>query len=354
MNAEGRPYSDTGMRFLVGAASFVIVVAGLRAAQQLVVPFLLAVFLAVVSVPFMRWLQSKRVPRLLAMLSTVLAAIGVIALLALVLGRSLNQFADVAPQYQARLQELMDSVVGLLRGLGIPTDAWQSLDLLPVGLFDVLGGALGALASFASNTFLVLLAVIFILMEAAGFSAKLQAAFGSGAHFGPLARMTRQVQNYLVIKTAVSAATGTIVGLWVAALGLDFAVLWGLVAFLLNFVPNLGSIIAAVPAVLLALIQLGPGRAAVIAVGYVFVNIVFGNFVEPMLMGRRLGLSTLVVFSSLVFWGWVWGPVGMLFSVPLTMVVKIALENTQDFRWVSVMLEANPTVSVKAPASGPS
>jgi predicted PurR-regulated permease PerM len=354
MNAEGRPYSDAGTRFLVGAASFVIVVAGLRAAQQLVVPFLLAVFLAVVSVPFMRWLQSRRVPRLLAMLSTVLAAIGVIALLALVLGRSLNQFADVAPQYQARLQDLMDSVVGLLSGWGIPTDAWQSLDLLPVGLFDVLGGALGALASIASNTFLVLLAVIFILMEAAGFSAKLQAAFGSGAHFGPLARMTRQVQNYLVIKTAVSAATGTIVGLWVAALGLDFAVLWGLVAFLLNFVPNLGSIIAAVPAVLLALIQLGPGRAAVIAVGYVFVNIVFGNFVEPMLMGRRLGLSTLVVFTSLVFWGWVWGPVGMLFSVPLTMVVKIALENTQDFRWVSVMLEANPTVSAKAPASGPS
>ena len=349
MTAEGRPYSDTGTRFLVGAASFVIVVAGLRAAQTLVVPFLLAVFLAVVSVPFMRWLQSKGVPRVLAIPSTVLGAVGVIAILALVLGRSLNQFADVAPQYQRRLQELVDSSFGLLRAWGIPTEAWQSLDLLPAGLFDVLGGALSALASFASNTFLVLLAVIFILTEAAGFSAKLQAAFGSAAQFGPLERMTRQVQNYLVIKTAISAATGTVVGLWVWALGLDFAILWGLVAFLLNFVPNLGSIIAAVPAVLLALIQLGPGRAAAIAVGYVFVNIVFGNFVEPTLMGRRLGLSTLVVFTSLVFWGWVWGPVGMLFSVPLTMVVKIALENTEDFRWVAVMLEANPPSNAPAP-----
>ena len=350
MNGQRRPYSDAGTRFLVGAASFVIVVAGLRAAQQLVVPFLLAVFLAVVSVPFMRWLQSRRVPRLLAMLSTVLAAVAVIALLALVLGRSLNQFADVAPQYQTRLQELMDSSFGLLNGWGIPTQEWQALDLLPVGLFDVLGGALSALASFASNTFLVLLAVLFILMEAAGFSAKLQAAFGSGTQFGPLERMTRQVQNYLVIKTSLSAATGTVVGLWVAAMGLDFAILWGLVAFLLNFIPNLGSIIAAVPAVLLALIQLGPGLATVIAIGYLVVNIVFGNFVEPMLMGRRLGLSTLVVFMSLVFWGWVWGPVGMLFSVPLTMVVKIALENTQDFRWVAVMLEANPTA--RASTSG--
>jgi AI-2 transport protein TqsA len=349
MTAEGRPYSDTGTRFLVGAASFVIVVAGLRAAQTLVVPFLLAVFLAVVSVPFMRWLQSKGVPRVLAIPSTVLGAVGVIAILALVLGRSLNQFADVAPQYQRRLQELVDSSFGLLRAWGIPTEAWQSIDLLPGGLFDVLGGALSTLASFASNTFLVLLAVIFILTEATGFSAKLRAAFGSAVQLGPLERMTRQVQNYLVIKTAISAATGTVVGLWVWALGLDFAILWGMVAFLLNFIPSLGSIIAAVPAVLLALIQLGPGRAAVIALGYVFVNIVFGNFVEPTLMGRRLGLSTLVVFTSLVFWGWVWGPVGMLFSVPLTMVVKIALENTEDFRWVAVMLEANPPGSAPTP-----
>ena len=349
MNAESRSHSDTGTRFLVGAASFIIVVAGLRAAQALVVPFLLAVFLAVVSVPFMRWLQSKRVPLVLAILSTVLVAIGMIATLVFVLGRSLNQFSDVAPQYQTRLQALMDSLVSLLAGWGVPTEAWESLDLLPVGLFDVLGGALSALASFASNTFLVLLAVIFILTEAAGFSAKLQVAFGSTAQFGSLERMTRQVQNYLMIKTAISAATGTVVGLWVAALGLDFAVLWGLIAFLLNFIPNLGSIIAAVPAVLLALIQLGPGHAAVIAAGYVFVNIVFGNFIEPMLMGRRLGLSTLVVFMSLVFWGWVWGPVGMLFSVPLTMVVKIALKNTQEFRWVAVMLEANPSSSVPTP-----
>lgn len=349
MNTESRPHSDTGTRFLVGAASFIIVVAGLRAAQTLVVPFLLAVFLAVVSVPFMRWLQSKRVPLVLAILSTVLVAIGMIATLVFVLGRSLNQFSDVAPQYQTRLQALMDSLVSLLSGWGVPTEAWESLDLLPVGLFDVLGGALSALASFASNTFLVLLAVIFILTEAAGFSAKLQVAFGSTAQFGSLERMTRQVQNYLMIKTAISAATGTVVGLWVAVLGLDFALLWGLMAFLLNFIPNLGSIIAAVPAVLFALIQLGPGSAAVIAVGYVFVNIVFGNFIEPMLMGRRLGLSTLVIFMSLVFWGWVWGPVGMLFSVPLTMVVKIALKNTQEFRWVAVMLEANPSSSVSTP-----
>ncbi len=342
MSEERHRPSDAGMRFLIGAACLVVLVAGLRAVAQIALPFLVAVFLAVVSVPFMSWLQRRRVPRPLAVLCTVLAAISVISLLGLVVGRSINEFTAAAPRYQDRLQELIDSAVGLAADVGLPVEEWSSFELLPVGLFDLLGGALGAIASFASNTFLVLLTVIFILVEAVGFSTKLRAAFGEGAHFGQLERMTQQVQNYLVIKTAISATTGLLVGLWVAALGLDFALLWGLVAFLLNFIPSLGSIIAAVPAVLLAVVQLGLPRAGVIALGYVGINIVFGNFVEPMLMGRRLGLSTLVVFVSLVFWGWVWGPIGMLFSVPLTMVVKIALENTEEFRWVAVMLDADP------------
>ena len=153
--------------------------------------------------------------------------------------------------------------------------------------------------------------------------------------------MTLQVQNYLAIKTAVSVFTGVLVGIWVWALGLDLPLLWGLVAFIFNYIPNLGSILAAVPAVLLALVQFGPGRAAVVASGYLAINLVFGNDVEPMMLGRRLGLSTLVVFMSRVFWGWVWGPVGMLLSVPLTMMLKIAMENTEDLRWVAVMLDKN-------------
>ena len=336
--------STGGTRFLVAAAALIIVVTGLREASNLVLPFLVAVVFAVVSMPFMRWLLKHHLPQPLAVLITVLAAITVMAVFVLVVGRSVNQFSVVAPRYQVRLQELMNSTLELLEGVGISAAEWQSLELLPVGLFDILSGALGAVASFASNTFLVLLTVIFILMEAAGFHHKLREAFGEGIDLGHFDRMTRQVQHYLVIKTAISAMTGTIVGLWVATLGLDFPLLWGLIAFLFNFIPNLGSVLAAVPAVLLAVIQFGPSRAAVIAIGYLAINIVFGNFVEPTLMGRKLGLSPLVVFVSLVFWGWVWGPVGMLFSVPLTMVVKIALENTQDFRWIAVMLNANPSV----------
>ena len=209
----------------------------------------------------------------------------------------------------------------------------------------LVGNALRAVGALLSNAFLVLLLVIFILFEAAGFRNKLAVAFGGeGEHLRQLGRMAAQVQQYLVIKTAVSTATGLFIGVWVWMVGLDAPQLWGVLAFAFNFIPTLGSIFAAVPAVLLALIQpdISPVGAVVIAAGYAGVNVVFGNFVEPTLMGRRLGLSTLVVFMSLVFWGWVWGPVGMLFSVPLTMAVKIALENTNEFRWVAVMLDANP------------
>ena len=354
MTADSRLSRDAGVRFLVATASVVVIIAGLRAAGDLILPFLIAVFLAVVNVPLMNWLVRLRVPKPLAVLLTILTAVSIVGILVAVLAGSINQLTAAAPAYQARLRELGTSAIGLGEQLGLPVEEWTSVELAPSGMFDLIGGVIGdtvrTVGSFLSNTFLVLLTVIFILFEAAGFGRKIRIAFGAEADpFGPLSRMTAQVQTYLVAKTAVSAATGLAVGIWVAALGLDFPLLWGVVAFMFNFIPNLGSILAAVPAVLLAVVQFGPGRAAIIAAGYLAINIIFGNFIEPTLMGRRLGLSTLVVFVSLVFWGWVWGPVGMLFSVPLTMVVKIALENTTEFRWVAVMLDANPASSSEEP-----
>ena len=159
-----------------------------------------------------------------------------------------------------------------------------------------------------------------------------------------MTKVVTEVQEYLVIKTFLSLLTGVLLGCWCWIMDLDFPVLLGLVAFVLNYVPTIGSIIAGAPAVLLALIQpgLGLGHALIVAAGYFVVNTVFGNLIEPNLLGRRLGLSTLVVILSLIFWGWVWGPVGALLAVPLTMVVKIMLENTSDLRWVAVLLDKSP------------
>jgi predicted PurR-regulated permease PerM len=148
------------------------------------------------------------------------------------------------------------------------------------------------------------------------------------------------VNHYMFIKTLVSLVTGLLVTVMVTILGVDLPLLWGLLAFALNFVPNIGSVIAGLPPVLLTLVQLGPLRALLVAIGYVVINLLIGSVLEPRFLGRGLGLSTLVVFLSLLFWGWLLGPVGMLLSVPLTMTAKIALDSREDTRWLAVLLGA--------------
>jgi predicted PurR-regulated permease PerM len=155
-----------------------------------------------------------------------------------------------------------------------------------------------------------------------------------------LAQFSDSVHSYLGIKAAISLVTGLLIFIWLSILGVDYAVLWGLLAFLLNFVPTVGSFIAAVPAVLLAVVQLGLLHAGLTLAGFVVVNLVMGNMIEPRWMGRGLNLSPLVVFVSLVLWGWVLGPVGMLLSIPLTIMIKIALESQQETRWIGIMLGA--------------
>jgi predicted PurR-regulated permease PerM len=190
-----------------------------------------------------------------------------------------------------------------------------------------------------TNAFLILITVVFILLEASGFPAKLRTALRNpDESIGHFQKITENVKHYLALKTLLSLGTGFCVTMLLLFLGVDFAILWGIVAFLMNYIPNIGSILASVPAILLAFVQFGPGKAAIVAVGYLAINMLFGPVMEPRVMGHGLGLSTLVVFMSLVFWGWVLGPVGMLLSVVLTMIVKIALESRNDTRWLGVLL----------------
>jgi predicted PurR-regulated permease PerM len=195
---------------------------------------------------------------------------------------------------------------------------------------------------------MISLIVVFMLLEGVWVPTKIRVAFGSDSdavHQLELAAV--QIQRYLAVKTIVSLTTGGLVAVWTAVLGLDFALVWGLLAFLLNFIPTIGSLIAAVPAVLMALVQHGPGTALAVGLGFLIVNVLFGNIIEPNVMGRTLGLSTLVVFLSLVFWGWVLGTVGMLLSVPLTMIIKIILESNESTRPVAIMLDNGRAVAAR-------
>jgi AI-2 transport protein TqsA len=157
------------------------------------------------------------------------------------------------------------------------------------------------------------------------------------------------VQQYLMMKTLVSLVMGILSGIGVAIIGLDFPVLWGLTAFLFNYIPNIGPILAAIPALLLSLVQLGLPSTLLVAALFLFLHLVLGNILEPQLFGRRLGLSPLVVWLSLIFWGWVWGPIGMLLSVPLTVIARIVFENSRELRWIAALLSAEPLEEEGAP-----
>lgn len=328
-----------GSRFLLIVASLVVVVAGLRAASQVILPFLVAAFIAILSLPLLFWLERRGVKIWLAVSATILADVLVMAAVVVLVGGSINELTDELPKYERKLRQLTAASRDWLIAKGVPAEDWSSVELLdPSRMIALTQTTLRGVAAVLSNALVVVLITIFILFEAATFPAKLRLALGDRGFEERFGKVTRELQRYLGFKTIVSAATGIVIGSWVAILGVDFAMLWGLTAFLLNFIPNLGSILAAIPAVLLAVVQFGVGRALLVGLGYLVVNVVLGNFVEPSLMGRKLGLSTLVVFLSLVFWGWVWGPVGMLLSVPLTVIVKILLENTEEFRWVAVLL----------------
>lgn len=357
------PLRDFGtpIRVLVVAACVVVLVAGLRAASSVIEPFLIALFVVTLSLPVLFWLK-QRLPAMLAVLGTILLDIAVLAAVGSLVGTTVNQLAGDMDKYEGRLTELIDDGSAWLEERGLQPewlaapDASERLGLLSRFdsslLVDFANQALRYTATAFSSLLIIAFIVIFMLFEAATFRAKVRMAFtGDGAE-GRFARVMREIQHYIGIKTMVSAATGLLIGAWVGLLGVDFFIFWGLVAFVLNFIPNLGSIIAAVPTTLLAMVQIGVGRGLLVALGYLVVNMVIGNLIEPHLMGRRLGLSTLVVVLSLVFWGWVWGPIGMLLSVPLTMVLKIMLENTEEFRWVAVLLGDSRAAERMAPASG--
>ena len=336
---------------LLVLAAFVVVVAGIKAAEELMVPFLLAAFLATIAATPVFWMARHRIPVGVAIAAVVAALIAVLVGVGAVVANSVDEFRDEMPFYKDRLNGLVDGGAAMIEALGFDlSDVAALKGLDPAQAFTLAGNTLAGFGNALSNGFLILLTVIFILGEASSFPAKLKAVLRVPERDMPhFRRFADNVNRYIAIKTAISAATGVVV--WVAMwiIGVDFPALWGLLAFLLNYVPTIGSLIAAAPPVLLALVQLGAWHAAAVAAVFAVTNVGFGNVVEPRFMGRGLGLSTLVVFLSLVFWGWMLGPVGMLLSVPLTMTLKIALEANPGTTWLALLL--GPATAAAADAT---
>lgn len=327
---------------LISAAAFVVVVAGMRSAAGILVPFFLAVFIAILCSAPLAWLRKIGVPRWLAVTLVVLGLLGIGTGVGTLLGSSIFDFTRGLPLYQRRLETEVQALLSWVRGHGLEVSGDFVMSYFELGkILDLVGTTLTALRGVLTNAVLILLTMIFILIEVSSFPVKLRAALGEAegvSAFQTFTDFSEDVRRYIGIKTIVSLGTGALVAGWLAFLGVEYPLLWGLLAFVLNYVPTIGSYIAAVPGILFSYLQLGPGAGLAAAIGYLVVNTLMGNVIEPRVMGRGMGLSTLVVFLSLVFWGWVLGPVGMLLSVPLTVILKRGLELREGTRWIAVLL----------------
>ena len=338
-------------------AALVIAVAGLRAAQSFFVPMLLAFFIATVSYPVTSWLQRHRVPPVLAVLLTVLVDF---AFLAAVVVLGVTIIGDLQERWDAEYYELArakileanGAIAGKLGEWGVEDAAEKLNEFTNENLAEMrnvkfaqiwnLGtGVVGRVLSFFATSGVVIVLTVFMLSEAQGFSRRFGAIQEArGPNFERLTDAMRDTQRYLGIKTVISLATGLLAGVLCWTAGLDFFLLWGILAFVMNFIPVVGSLIASIPPVLLALIakEGGPTDAILVAGGYGLINMFLDNFVQPLLLGRRFGLSILVVVLCVLFWGWLWGLIGIILAVPLTMILKVVLDNSDEFRWVAVAI----------------
>ena len=329
-----------GLKMVIMLGMLVIILTGIRFAADIIVPFILALFLAVIINPLVQLLVRCRVPRVLA----ISLLIGLIVMLAIVLlaslGTSLNELARTLPQYRNYLYEPMQTIAPWLQRMGFTVSVVELNKYIdPNAVMTLVTSLLTQLSNAMSSIFLLLLTVVFMLLEVPQLPAKLQQLMSRPVEgMGAIQRAIDSVSHYLVLKTAISLITGLVVWGMLVLLDVRFAFIWGLLAFALNYIPNIGSVLAAIPPILQVLVFSGFYDALIVLAGYLVINLIFGNILEPRIMGRGLGLSTLVVFLSLIFWGWLLGPVGMLLSVPLTIIVKIALEQTEGGRSIAILL----------------
>ncbi|MCK2153921.1 AI-2E family transporter [Citrobacter braakii] len=329
-----------GLKIVIMLGMLVIILSGIRVAADIIVPFILAFFIAVVLNPVVQRMVKLRIPRVIAVSLLIVIIVMLMVLLLAYLGTSLNELARTLPQYRSSLVIPLKNLEPWLQRAGIGVSVDELVKYIdPNAAMTLVTNLLAQLSNAMSSIFLLLLTVVFMLLEVPQLPNKLKQMMSRPIEgMAAIQRAIDSVSHYLVLKTAISIVTGLVAWGMLAALDVRFAFVWGLLAFALNYIPNIGSVLAAIPPIAQVLVFSGLYDALVVLAGYLVINLVFGNILEPRIMGRGLGLSTLVVFLSLIFWGWLLGPVGMLLSVPLTIIVKIALEQTNGGQSIAVLL----------------
>jgi AI-2 transport protein TqsA len=337
MDPKEKIYSQFGIKFWIISASIIVVIAGMKEAAGLITPFFLSLLLTAIFYGPFKWLQKKGLPTMLALLIVILGIAFLTFTIFTLIGASVVSFTQKIPFYEERFTLYWDGLNQFLQDSG-----WLELDLefseyLNLSIvMKLVGNVFTSFGSIMSNFFILLLIVIFMLLEISIFEEKMKLIDSSS--LGRVNKIVQNINAYFGTKALTSLVTGVLVSISLAIIGIDFPFLWGFLAFLLNFIPNIGSIIAAVPAILLALVQSGLPSAIAVVVVFLVINVIIGNIVEPRLMGKNLGLSPLIVFISLIFWGWVLGTIGMLLATPLTMTIKIVFDNMEETKHLGLMM----------------
>ncbi len=338
MNTKG--IGSTEGSPIIKIAALIVIFAGVIYAKTIIAPFLLALFISIICMQPITWLEKKRIPRWLAMIVVILGLILLFFGFSFLIGGTLSFFLSNVSKYESTVTSISDSVIQFLndKGLNIPKDQISKL-IQSVKILEFTASAVMGLFKMLGNAFLIFLVILFILMEFGSFSIKAKAiTSGTDKSIAFFTTILQNIRHYLGIKTLVCLAIGILIYIALLIIGVDYPLLWALIAGLMNYIPNIGSIIATIPAFLFALVQLGIGGALWTLGSFLIIHNVLGNFIEPKIMGKGLGLSTLVVLLSLLFWGFILGPVGMFLAVPFTLTIKIILEQNEKTRWLAILL----------------
>jgi AI-2 transport protein TqsA len=331
---------------LLGGAAATVTVAGLREISWLIAPVLLALVVVIALTPVQTWLMRAGWPRwasatvLLVLVWTVL--LGFVGLLVL----SIAQLAALLPDYSGRAELLLNGVVRDLNDAGVVSgqlsDLVRGIDYSQ--LVGVATGLLGRLTDAASTLLLLLSALVFLAIESGGFGRRLALVAAERPHLPiALGLFARGTRSYLLVSTVFGAvvAIGDAIGL--AMIGVPAAVLWGVLSFITNYVPNIGFVLGLIPPALLGLLAGGWGELIAIVVLYSVLNFVVQTLIQPRFVGDSVGLSMTVTFVALLFWGWVMGALGALLAIPLTLLVKALLVDVDPRgHWLDVLLREEP------------
>ena len=344
--------SGRAIFFMMVFICCVLAGAVLKIAAIVVLPFTIAILLAIVMYPMVIWLGKYRVPQFVSIFLVVVLLSSVLGVFGVVLFSVGSNILSVFPQYEDRLTEIY---VWSAEFFDLPYDetltVWENV-WGQLGIRHWIRGFAfsfsNILLNFISNAVIVVFFVVFILLEASFFKEKLEAAFEERVdNINRMGRdLMRQVTRYLTAKFYISLANGVIYAVSFYLIGLEFAIFWGVIQFIMNFIPNLGSIVVGVGVSIFSLIQFWPNPTPVILVIVVVlaVNAILCNIFDPKIVGDRVGISPLVVLVSLVFWGYIWGFAGMILSVPMMVIIKIVCENIPILEPVSIFLGSKKSV----------